>query len=82
MTKLIVAAAFAFGIVGAQQAFACEWMHEASKPATVVICDNGTCTTEQAKQEAATTETTPAAPAAPQTAEEPATPSPAIVARQ
>jgi hypothetical protein len=71
MTKLIVAAAFVLGVAVSQQASACEWMHQAAKPATVVTCDNGTCTSEQPKQEAAAAETAPAAPAAPsQTATE------------
>jgi hypothetical protein len=78
MKKLVVLAAFVFGIAMAQQASACDWMHEAAKPATVVTCDNGTCTTEQATQQAAT-ETAPAAPA--QTAtEETATPASNLVA--
>jgi hypothetical protein len=53
----------------AQQASACEWMKQAAKPATVVTCEDGTCTAQQTQQEAATTET---APAAPQSVEEPA----------
>jgi len=78
MNKLIIAMAFGLGVAMTQQAVACEWMHQAAKPATVVTCDNGTCTTEQATQQAAT-ET---APAAPQTTEEPAPVSPTIVACQ
>lgn len=64
MKKLVVLAAFVFGIATAQQATACDWMHQAAaKPSTVVTCDNGTCTTEQATQEAAATTTTEPAPA-------------------
>ena len=63
MNKLVVAAAFVLGMAMAQQAIACEWMHEAAKPATVVTCDNDGCTAQQPAQEAAAaTETTPAAP--------------------
>jgi hypothetical protein len=73
MKKLVVLAAFVSGIAMAQQASACDWMHEAAaKPATVVTCDNGNCTTEQATQQAATTATAPAPQAAP--AEQAATP--------
>jgi hypothetical protein len=70
MKKLVVLATLIAGFALAQQASACEWMHQAAaKPATVVTCEDGTCTAEQPAQEAATTET---APAATQTAEEPA----------
>ncbi len=70
MKKLIALTALVAGLALAQQASACEWMHQAAqKPATVVTCENGTCTAEQPAQEAATTETAPAAAPA---AEEPA----------
>jgi len=78
MKKLIIATAFGLGVAMTQQAVACEWMHQAAKTATVVTCDNGTCTTEQATQQAATE----SAPAAPQIADEPAPASPTIVACQ
>jgi hypothetical protein len=71
MKKFGVLAAFVLGIAFAQQAGACEWMHQVANPATVVTCDNGTCTTEQATQEAAAKpEPAPAQTAA----DEPATP--------
>jgi len=70
MKKLIVLTAFVSVIAISGQASACEWMKQAARPATVVTCEDGTCTAEQPAQEAATTETAPAA--APQTAEEPA----------
>ena len=73
MKKLIALTALVAGLALAQQASACEWMKQAAKPATVVTCENGTCTAEQPQQEAATTETVPAAA---QPAEEPA-PAPA-----
>jgi hypothetical protein len=76
MKKLVVVTAFLLGVAVTQQASACDWMHQAAKPATVVTCDNGTCTTQQATQQAAT-ET---APAAPKTVEEPAPASSTIVA--
>jgi hypothetical protein len=79
MKKLIVLTALIAGIGFAQQASACEWMKQAAKPATVVTCEDGTCTAEQPQQEAATTET---APAAPQSAEEPSPASPTIVASE
>jgi phage portal protein BeeE len=79
MKKLIVLMALAAGLGLAQQASACEWMKQAAKPATVVTCEDGTCTAEQTQQEAATTET---APAAPQSVEEPAPASPTIVASE
>jgi hypothetical protein len=76
MKRLLTLTALLAGIAMTQQASACEWMHQAGKPATVVTCDNGTCTSEQATQQAAA-ET---APAAPQPTEQPAPPSPSIVA--
>jgi phage portal protein BeeE len=79
MKKLIVLTALMAGIGLAQQANACEWMKQAAKPATVVTCEDGTCTAEQKQAEAATTET---APAAPQSVEEPAPASPTIVASE
>jgi hypothetical protein len=79
MKKLIVLTALIAGIGLAQQASACEWMKEAAKSATVVTCEDGTCTAEQTQAEAATTET---APAAPQSVEQPAQPSPTIVASE
>ena len=80
MKKLIVLTALIAGIGLAQQANACEWMKQAAaKPATVVTCEDGTCTAEQTQAEAATTET---APVAPQSAEQPAQPSPTIVASE
>jgi hypothetical protein len=82
MKTLIVLTGLVAGLALSQQASACDWMHQADqKPATVVTCENGTCTGEQATQaEAATTD---AAPAARQTAEEPAPApaSPTIVAQ-
>jgi phage portal protein BeeE len=77
MKKLIVLTALIAGIGLAQQANACEWMKQAARPATVVTCEDGTCTAEQTQAEAATTET---APAAPQSVEEPAPASPTVVA--
>jgi hypothetical protein len=74
MKKLIVLTALVAGFALTQQAGACEWMKQAAKPATVVTCEDGTCTAEQPAQEAATT--TETAPAAPQVAEEPAPASP------
>jgi phage portal protein BeeE len=79
MKKLIVLTALVAGIGLAQQANACEWMKQAAKPATVVTCEDGTCTAEQTQAEAATTET---APAAPQNVEEPAAASPTVVASE
>jgi phage portal protein BeeE len=79
MKKLIVLMALVAGIGLAQQANACEWMKQAAKPATVVTCEDGTCTAEQTQAEAATTET---APAAPQNVEEPAPASPTVVASE
>jgi hypothetical protein len=79
MKKLIVLTALIAGMGLAQRANACEWMKQAAKPATVVTCEDGTCTAEQAQAEAATTET---APAAPQSVEEPASASPTIVASE
>lgn len=79
MKKLIVLTALVAGIGLAQQANACEWMKQAAKPATVVTCEDGTCTAEQTQTEAATTET---APAAPQNVEEPAAASPTVVASE
>jgi phage portal protein BeeE len=79
MKKLIVLTALVAGIGLAQQANACEWMKQAAKPATVVTCEDGTCTAEQTQAEAATTET---APAAPQNVEEPAPASPTVVASE
>ena len=55
MKKLIVLTALVAGIGLAQQANACEWMKQAAKPATVVTCEDGTCTAEQTQAEAATT---------------------------
>jgi hypothetical protein len=79
MKTLIVLTALAAGLALTQQASACDWMHQADqKPATVVTCENGTCTAQQPAQEAATTET---APAAPQTVEAPAPASPTVVAQ-
>jgi hypothetical protein len=79
MKTLIVLTSLAAGLALTQQASACDWMHQADqKPATVVTCENGTCTAQQPAQEAATTET---APAAPQTAEQPAPASPTVVAQ-
>jgi hypothetical protein len=79
MKKLIVLMALAAGLGLAQQASACEWMKQAAKPATVVTCEDGTCTAEQTQAEAAAAET---APSAPLTAEEPASVSPTIVASE
>ena len=79
MKKLIVLTALVAGIGLAQQASACEWMKQAAKPATVVTCEDGICTAEQTQAEAATTET---APVAPQSVEQPAQPSPTIVASE
>jgi phage portal protein BeeE len=79
MKKLIVLTALVAGIGLAQQANACEWMKQAAKPATVVTCEDGTCTAEPTQAEAATAET---APAAPQNVEEPAPASPAVVASE
>jgi hypothetical protein len=80
MKKLIALTALVAGLALAQQASACEWMKQAQKPATVVTCEDGTCSAEQPAQEAAATET---APAAQQTAvEEPAQPSPTVVASE
>jgi hypothetical protein len=79
MKKLIVLAAVVSGMAFAGQASACEWMKQAQKPATVVTCEDGTCTAQQPAQEAAATESTPA-PA--QTAEEPAQPSSTVVASE
>jgi hypothetical protein len=79
MNKLIVLTALLGGIALTGQASACEWMKQAAKPATVVTCEDGTCTAEQPAQEAAATETAPAAPAA---LEEPAQPSPTVVASE
>jgi len=79
MKTLIVLTALAAGFAVTQPASACDWMHQAEqKPATVVTCENGTCTAEQPAQEAATTET---APAAPQAVKEPAPASPTVVAQ-
>jgi hypothetical protein len=79
MKKLIVLTALLAGFPLTQQANACEWMKQAAKPATVVTCEDGTCTAEQPQQEAATTET---APAAPQSVEELAPASPTVVASE
>ena len=82
MKTLIVLTALVAGLALSQQASACDWMHQAEqKPATVVTCENGTCTGKEAtQQEAAATETAPAAPAAPQMPSEPAPASPTLVA--
>ena len=77
MKKLFVLTALVAGIALTQQASACEWMKQAAKPATVVTCEDGTCTAEPTQAEAAMTET---APAAPQSVEEPAPASPTVVA--
>jgi hypothetical protein len=77
MKKLIVLTALIAEIGLAPQANACEWMKQAAKSATVVTCEDGTCTAEQTQAAAANTET---APAAPQSVEEPAPASPTIVA--
>ena len=79
MKKLIVLTAFLSATAIAGQASACEWMKQAAKPATVVTCEDGSCTAEQPAQEAAASESTPA-PA--QTAEAPAQPSPTVVASE
>jgi hypothetical protein len=79
MKKLIVLTALIAGIALAQQANACEWMKQAAKPATVVTCEDGTCTAEETQAEAATTET---APAAPQSVEQPAPISSTVVASE
>jgi hypothetical protein len=78
MKKLLVLTALVGGFALTQQAGACEWMKQAAKPATVVTCEDGTCTAEQAQQEAATTET---APTSAQTVQEPAPASPTLVAQ-
>jgi hypothetical protein len=82
MNKLLVSAVFVLGIAAAQQASACEWMHEAATPATVVTCDNGKCTAQQPAQEAAAPSTSEPAPAAPQqtATEEAAAPASTLVA--
>jgi hypothetical protein len=81
MKMLIVFATLAAGFAVTQQASACEWMKQAAKPATVVTCEDGTCTAEQTQTlaAAATTET---APAAAQTLEDAARPSPTVVASE
>jgi hypothetical protein len=61
MKKLVVFAAAVFGLAMAQQANACEWMHQAAKPATVVTCEDGTCTAQQPAQESAQEAPAPAA---------------------
>lgn len=79
MKKLVVLAAAVLGLAVAQQASACDLMRQVAKPMTVVTCDNGTCTTEQANQEAAAT-TTETAPAPSQAAEETTPPPSNVVA--
>lgn len=79
MRKLVVCAAVVLGIAVAQSASACEWMHQAAKPATVVTCDKGTCSTEQPTQDAAAS-TTETAPATAQPAEEATAPASSVVA--
>ena len=57
--KTTFALAFVLGLAFAQQANACEWMKQAAKPATVVTCEDGTCTAEQTQAEAATAGASP-----------------------
>ena len=69
--KSIMLAALALGTAATQQAVACDWnqLHANSSPATVVVCDNGSCravepsTTQQAATTAPTVATEPADPA-------------------
>ena len=66
--KSIMLAALALGTAATQQAVACDWnqLHANSSPATVVVCDNGSCRAVEPSttQQAATT-----APTAPTIAE-------------
>jgi hypothetical protein len=79
MKSIIMLAALALGAAATQQAVACDWnqLHANSSPATVVVCDNGSCRAVEPSttQQAATTE-----PKAPTVATEPADPAPVTVA--
>ena len=78
MKSIIMFAALAL-TTATQQAVACDWnqLHADSLPATVVVCDNGSCRALKPAitQQAATTE-----PAAPTAVAEPADPAPVAVA--
>lgn len=81
MKKLIVLAALVSGFALTQQAGACEWMKQASKSQTVATCEDGNCPAEQqqTQAEAAAAES---APASAEAIEEPAQPSPTVVASE
>jgi hypothetical protein len=79
MKTITLFTALALGTAVTQQAMACDWnqLHANNAPATVVVCDNGSCRAVEPStaQQAATTE-----PTAPTVAAEPADPAPVTVA--
>ena len=79
MKSIIMFAGLALGAAVTQPAVACDWnqLHANSSPATVVVCDNGSC---RGVESATTQQADTPQPAAPAVAVEPADPAPVTVA--